>query len=176
MSHDGEQIYRPKGVDEKEERNDDEVVVASIAPSSADDDADAANEDHPSTELNAPSEDGVVLSVPSPTPPPPRPACDPPQPEWPASEWPASSASEWPTSDQVQVNGDHVTQVRVDAIVLKPETPTPSTPQGARREQEDREEGELWAHFGTPIRQPKNHITAVQVELNDAADAAKGGL
>ena len=109
------------------------------------------------------SGDGVVLNVTSPlTPPTP-------------ATFAATTASHEPFAqldEAIRVNGDHVTQIVLQTPESLPAT-LPGTPASGRlrEQQEDRELGESWAHFGTPIRL-QNHITAVSVnDVNDANDA-----
>ena len=80
---------------------------------------------------------------------------------------PFGSPSTWISEDHgatadksnVRINGDHVTQVRVDALVLESHHPVAAVAAAAVPAEEDRDQSELVVN-----PRSKDHVTAVQVE------------
>jgi len=153
------------GVEDDGDEDADDAVVASIRKSDADagdadagdaegDDEDDGEDDQRQNDLIRSTPDGVVLTVTSPPAFAPTTASREPFAADASPLTPATCADD----GQIHVNGDHVTQ-----IVLTPEVPPPVSVPST----EDRELGESWAHFGTPIRYQANHVTAVNVNEGD---------
>lgn len=75
---------------------------------------------------------------------------------------PTAVAASTAGTNNVRINGDHVTQVRVDALVLEPDH------HQRRPAEEDRDQGELIVSPRSVSRNSSNkeHVTAVHVEHN----------